>query len=275
MAKIKGGIAGLTSGKLNKKSKEVHRVVNGKEYTYTIEKEYVDDPSEAQKLQRSVFGKTNALVNAIMADPAQEQEWRARMDEYNHTIIPYQAPFPKRYSSVRQFVYATISEQMKQNAAIKRHRAKLPLSIPRSVRLYIKSFTDLSAAEIYEILKARFTVFVGEQHIHYIDEDNIDYKAIHFALRRKGLVIAYARLFKGTEKGVLCIGRMLTIERNQGYAKYLMERIVQYAKEQGANTLRIHAQTQVIPFYERLGFRSVGDIFKEAEIPHVLMERPL
>ena len=275
MARVRNVDGSKKSGKMNKKSKEVHRIINGKEYTHTINKEYVDDPSNAQKLQRAVFGKTNALVNVIMADPVQVQEWSARMEEYNRSIKPYEPPFPQRYETVRQFAYAMLSEQMKQNASIKRRKSKLPVTLPRSIRLYIKAFSDLSNTELYEILKARFSVFVGEQHIHYLDEDNIDYKAIHFSLRRKGLVIAYARLFKDSDKGVLRIGRMLTVERNQGYTKYLMERIAEYAKNQGADKLRLHAQKQVVPVYEHLGFHTVGNIFTEAEIPHIVMERTL
>ena len=275
MARIRNIDGSKKSGKMNKKSNEVHRVVNGREYTYTIEKEYVDNPSDAQKLHRAVFGKTNALVNVIMADPVQAQEWRARMDEYNRSVVVYAPPFPKRFETLRKFVYATISEQLKQNAAIKRRKSKLPITLPRSIRLYTKAFSDLTNTELYEILKARFSVFVGEQHIHYLDEDNIDYKAIHFSLRRKGIVIAYARLFKDTDRGVLCIGRMLTTERNKGYAKYLMERMAEYAKNQGAHKLRLHAQTQVVPVYEHLGFHSVGNVFTEAEIPHIIMERTL
>ena len=147
--------------------------------------------------------------------------------------------------------------------------------VPRGVKLQVKLFPDLTASEIYEILKARFSVFVGEQHIHYLDEDNIDYLATHFSLRQKGLVIAYARMFPYKEKGVYTIGRMLTLERGQGFAKYLMEQIVSEARARQANTLRLLAQVQAAPFYEHLSFHTVGDIFNEAEIPHVLMEMTL
>ena len=261
------------SGKLNKQSKEIHRVRNGREHVYSIEKPYKGPPSDAQKLQRSVFGKTNAMVNAIMADPQQAEEWKARMEAYNHSIQPLLPPYPKRFKTVRQFVYTVISEQLKQKPAAKRRKAKLPLSLPRGVRLQIKPFSELSASEIYEILKARFSVFVCEEHIHYLDEDNIDYLATHFSLRRNGLVIAYARVFPDAEKGVLRIGRMLTLERNKGFGKYLMESIAAEAAKRGAVKLRLHAQTQAVPFYEKMGFHPVGDIFIEAEIPHLCMEK--
>lgn len=60
----------------------------------------------------------------------------------------------------------------------------------------IKSFQALSAAELYEILKARSDVFVMEQEILYQDMDDIDYRAMHFFIRdERGLVITYARAF--------------------------------------------------------------------------------
>ena len=263
-------------GKMNKKSNEVHRIINGQEYIHTIENPYDGPISAAQKLQRNVFGKTNAIVNSILSDPEQYNEWKARMEEHNRNAFrPDLPPCPKRFTTVRSFVYHVISEQINQKQNTKRRRAKLPLTLPKGIRAQVKLFSELSAPELYEILKARFDVFVCEQHIHYLDEDNIDYTATHFALRKKGLVIAYARLFNDTEQGVMRIGRMLTLERNKGYGKYLMEKMAIHALNEGAHTLRIHAQTHAVPFYEKLGFHTVGDIFMEADIPHVLMERPL
>ena len=259
-------------GKMNKKSKEVHRIINGQEFVHTIVKEYENNPSKAQKVQRSVFGKTNAILNLIMSDPKQVKEWQAKMEEYNRITKPYLTPSLKRYQTVRSFAYHVISEQLKQTPAAKRRKAALPARLPRGIKLQVKLFSDLTASEIYEILKARFSVFVGEQHIHYLDEDNIDYLATHFSLRRNGLVIAYARLFGEAEEGVMRIGRMLTLERGKGHGKYLMEQMIEEARSQGAHTLRLHAQTQAAPFYEHLGFHAVGDVFIEAEIPHVTME---
>ncbi len=263
-------------GKTNKKSNEVHRVINGREYTYIIENPYEGPASTAQKLQRNVFGKTNAIVNSIVNDPKQYKEWQNRMEEYNRTVVrPDLPPFPKRYTTVRSFVYHVISEQINQKQTTKRRRAKLPLTLPKGVRAYVKLFSELTNAELYEILKARFNVFVCEQHIHYLDEDNIDYTATHYSLRKKNIVIAYARVFKDAEKGVIRIGRMLTLERNKGFGKYLVERIAADARAKGAHTLRLHAQTQAVPFYEHLGFKTVSGVFTEAEIPHVTMERKL
>ena len=259
-------------GKMNKKSKEVHRVRNGKEQVYNLNSDGNNPPSKAQKLQRSVFGKTNAIVNAIIADPQQEKEWRERMKEFNRQSKPYIDPTQKRYKTLRQFLYAVFSNQISSKPSAKRRKAQLPYTLPKGVRLQIKPFSDLSAAELYEILKARFNVFVCEQNICYLDEDDIDYLAFHLSLRRKGRAIAYARLYPTQEKTIWQLGRLLTLERNQGFGRYLILQAKEEAKRHGALTLRLHAQIQTVSFYEKLGFQTVGDIFSEADIPHICME---
>ena len=259
-------------GKMNKKSKEVHRVRNGKEHVYYLNNDCSNPPSEAQKLQRSVFGRTNAIVNAIIADPQQEKEWRQRMMEHNRQSRPDFDPTQVRYKTLRSFLYAVFSEKISSKPSARRRRAKLPYTLPKSVRLQIKPFSDLSASELYEILKARFSVFVGEQNITYLDEDNIDYNAIHLSLRRNGRVIAYARLYPTTETNVWQLGRLLTIDRGKGFGRYIVLQAIEKAKTHRALTLRLHAQVQTVLFYEKLGFKTVGDIFYEADIPHVCME---
>lgn len=271
MAKIDYVDGRKVRGKLCKKSKEVHRVRNGREQVYDMEVG-PDKPSKAQKAHRSLFGATNAIVNRIMLDPEQVAIWEERMKETNRDIHPWEPPFPKRYITVREYVYDIVSKQLSQTPPMKRRKARLPLSLPRGVTLQIKTFQELSASELYEILKARFSVFVCEQEIIYLDEDNIDFLAVHFSLRRSGLVIAYARLFPDANPSVMRIGRMLTIERGKNFAKYLMAQMKEYAKSQGATKLHLHAQTQAVSFYEKLGFHTVGDIFEEANIPHVSME---
>ena len=42
-----------------------------------------------------------------------------------------------------------------------------------------KWFNDLSAAELYEILKSRSEVFLLEQNIICQDMDDVDYKSLH------------------------------------------------------------------------------------------------
>lgn len=273
MAKIRNIDGSTIRGKLNKKSKEVHRVFNGREHIYSIEKPYEDNPSPAQKAHRELFGKITSTVNAIMTDPEQVALWQIKMDEYNRQV-PIMTPQMK-FTTLRKFVFAEIKAQLLQNKAIKRKRKGIQKALPKGYKLHIKPFAELTNTELYELLKARFNVFYLEQKITYPDLDDIDYNAVHLALHRKGKVIAYARLFKEKKADEWHVGRMLTIERGQGFGKYIMEQTIAEAERLGAKTLLLHAQMQAVMFYEKFGFAPCGDIFKEADIPHVLMVKSL
>jgi len=47
------------------------------------------------------------------------------------------------------------------------------------------------------------------------------------------------------------------------------------ARERGVETIVLHSQTAVERFYERLGYETTSDVFEDAGIPHVEMEKPL
>ena len=280
MAKIDNQDCSLRHGKLNKKDKEVHRVIRGKEYVHTVSNEYDGPASEAQQAHRSNFGKINALVNRIMADPAQVADFEQRMIAANrHATASEQL---KPFATVRQYVYAVIREQVELTPPP-------PTQLPKGINLHIRTFADLSNSDLYEILKARYAVFTQEQGIIYLDEDDIDYISTHVFLTRGPKVIAYARLFREkaettflyperrfeTNDDIFCIGRMLTTVRHQGFGTRLMHTLLAEARRQGARTLRLHAQIPAVPFYERFGFHPLGEPFLEANLSHQLMELSL
>ncbi len=280
MAKIDNSDHSLRRGKLNKKDNEVHRVRNGKEYVYNIVDPYNGPASEAQNSNRSNFGKISAIVNRIIADPVQAAEWKQRFEDFNRGFV-ISREHPKRpYETLHQYLFAVIRKQIELTPPP-------PTQLPKGVSLHIRTFADLSASEIYEILKARYAVFTEEQHIIYLDEDDIDYFATHIYLTRGPRVIAYARLFPDKSEKVFnpqkyevektpqafLFGRMLTTERGQGFGTRLMHSIIAETKRQGGQILRLHAQTQAVPFYERFGFHTVGEVFIEANLPHILMEK--
>lgn len=282
MAKVYNSDYTQKHGKLNRKDDVVHRVRDHKEHVYSILHPYLGPPSEAQKSNRSNFGKIAAITNRIIADPVQAAEWQRRFDEFNRAFIISEEHPQRPYKTLHQYVYATIREQIELAPSSS-------TQLPKGISLHIRSFADLSASEIYEILKARYAVFTEEQHIIYLDEDDVDYLATHIFLTRGPRVIAYARLFPDKPEKYLnpatydlekrpqafLVGRMLTTERGQGFGSRLMHSIAAEAKRQGAQILRLHAQTQAVPFYEHLGFSTVGNVFQEAGIPHILMERNL
>ncbi|MBR1808087.1 MAG: GNAT family N-acetyltransferase [Paludibacteraceae bacterium] len=146
-----------------------------------------------------------------------------------------------------------------------------------------KRFEQLSAEELYEILKVRFHVFVMEQHCFYLDMDNTDYVATHIFFwdsthsetteqgDNRMPVVAYARLYKDRDGTTWHIGRMLTLVRGVGMGKQLMLRAIDLLRQTGAGVVVIDAQQYAIRFYEKLGFAVTSDPFDEAGITHVKM----
>ncbi len=133
-----------------------------------------------------------------------------------------------------------------------------------------KMFSELTAAEIYEILKSRSRVFQLEQNIHYLDEDNVDYDSLHCFFGENGQVAAYLRAFP--DNGKIRIGRVLTITRGQGHGKMLMVRSVEAARERfGTLDIIMDAQKHAEGFYKKLGFITTSEEFLEEGIFHVEM----
>lgn len=298
MAKVENSDYTKKHGKLNKKDDIIYRVRNGKEHAYTVRDEYDGPASEAQIAHRSNFGKINSIVNRIMADPAQVADFEQRMSAANKQFTTKGKLKP--FATTRQYVYAVIREQVELTPPP-------PTQLPKGVNLHIRTFADLSTSEIYEILKARYAVFTQEQGIIYLDEDDIDYIATHIFLTRGPQVIAYVRLFREKTEttfdpdkyehvsngAIFRLGRMLTTVRGQGFGTRLMHTVLAETRRQAKMTndygsadrqksqstnppiLRLHAQLHAVPFYERFGFQTVGDIFEEANLPHILMQLSL
>lgn len=134
-----------------------------------------------------------------------------------------------------------------------------------------KLFSELTAAEVYEILKARSRVFQLEQNIRYLDEDDTDYDSLHCFFEENGQVAAYLRAFP--DNGKIRIGRVLTITRGQGHGRLLMARGIEAARERfGSLDIIMDAQKHAEEFYKKLGFVTTSGEFLEEGIVHVVME---
>ena len=135
-----------------------------------------------------------------------------------------------------------------------------------------KKFCELSAAEVYEILKSRAEIFLLEQGIVCQDLDDVDYDSLHCFFWDGKRVAAYLRAFE-SDDGVVTVGRVLTINHRNGMGSELMKRSVEEIKKKFAcDKISVHAQKQAVGFYEKMGFRIVSGEFLEEGIVHVTME---
>ena len=134
-----------------------------------------------------------------------------------------------------------------------------------------KFFSELSTAELYELLKARAQIFVVEQNCIYQDLDDKDYESLHIFFEENGKVTAYLRAFPKDEETVQ-IGRVLTIEHGTGLGgKLLKEGIGQIRSIMKPRRIYIEAQCYAAGYYEREGFGICSEEFLEDGIPHVQM----
>jgi len=140
----------------------------------------------------------------------------------------------------------------------------------------IKTFDQLTTAELYDLLRLRSEVFVVEQDCVYQDIDNKDQKAIHLFYLKDKKVVAYTRLFKpGDYFDEASIGRVVVQEdfRKDGFGHELMKESIKVIKDL-FNTLSItiSAQLYLKKFYEAHGFIQEGEDYLEDGIPHIKME---
>lgn len=140
----------------------------------------------------------------------------------------------------------------------------------------VKTFDELTADEVYEIIRSREEIFVVEQNCPYQETDGTDRRSIHvFSRNEEGRVTSYLRIFaKDKETNTVQIGRVLTLKHGTGLGGKLLKKGIEIAEERmNAETIYIEAQTYAAGYYAREGFVITSGEFLEDGIPHVQMER--
>lgn len=139
----------------------------------------------------------------------------------------------------------------------------------------IKSFSDLSLEELYEILALRTDVFVVEQECPYPEVDGRDKECQHVQVREGQELVAYLRILpRGLSFEEVSIGRVLVKQghRSKGLARPMMQAAMDFIlTEWKEEAIRISAQTYLEAFYASFGFEPVSEPYLEDGIPHLDM----
>ena len=135
-----------------------------------------------------------------------------------------------------------------------------------------KAFADLELRELYDLLALRDRVFVVGQRITAEPEvDGLDPRAVHVLGRDEaGRMVATARLFfdaRPVKVGRIAVDQHL---QRQGLGSQLMLYVHQVLGDRPA---AMSAQAHLEPWYASLGWKREGDLYVEADIPHVRMTR--
>ena len=140
----------------------------------------------------------------------------------------------------------------------------------------IKKFDELTARELYDVLKLRQDVFVIEQTCISPDMDGCDFVCHHALMRnRAGELIGYLSILPpGQTFDTAAIGRVLVREdsRGGGSARQLMTAALRFIREAlMQRQVKLSAQQYLIKFYESLGFVAISEGYVEDGIPHIDM----
>lgn len=117
----------------------------------------------------------------------------------------------------------------------------------------------------------REAVFIREQGVpEALEWDEFDASSCHaLALSKQGEAIGCGRLLPNGHIGRICV---MPAWRKQKVGTAIMEALLNEAQARGYKTVKINAQVQAIPFYERFGFVATGKVFEEAGLPHIKMK---
>ena len=136
-----------------------------------------------------------------------------------------------------------------------------------------RRFDELTASDLYEILRCRAEVFVVEQNCVYQDLDGEDMSSTHLYIEDGGRIKAYLRIIDpGIKYPSASIGRVLVMKpfRGKGLARPLMIEAIRIAKYY-SDTIEIEAQAYLRSFYKSLGFVETSEEFMLDGIPHISM----
>lgn len=131
-----------------------------------------------------------------------------------------------------------------------------------------------SEQELHDAFSVRKQVFINEQNVPEEEEiDQFEDEAVHFVLYNNGMPAGAGRFRTVDGNGKVERICVLKENRQSGSGKAIMDKIEEHAKKQGLPALKLNAQTQAIPFYEKLGYQVISEEFMDAGIPHRTMKK--
>jgi len=137
----------------------------------------------------------------------------------------------------------------------------------------VRTGSELTATDVYDIWKIRDAVFAVEQQCDEPDVDGIDLlpTCTHLWYADEAGPTSYLRTYV-TEAGVRKVGRVATRSdcRGRGLSSRLLREVLD---RWGDAEIRLGAQAYLHDWYAGFGFERCGENFMEAGIEHVPMRR--
>lgn len=136
----------------------------------------------------------------------------------------------------------------------------------------IKCFDSLT----YDERMLRTSVFIEEQKFKE-EFDEIDNDSLHLVLYTDGKVAACVRFFYDRNTKKYYLGRLCVLKEYRGrhMGEMLVREVEVRVKNLGGTVVALSAQVRASGFYEKLGYKKMGDIYYDEYCEHIHMEKSL
>ena len=135
-----------------------------------------------------------------------------------------------------------------------------------------RRFEELSAAELYALLRFRQSIFVVEQRAPYADLDGLDFDAWHLRIVAGGELAGCLRVVPLPD--AIRIGRVAVAPslRRRGLGRMMMEEALRLCRERRpGQPVLLSAQIHLVRFYESFGFATVSAPYDDCGVAHIDM----
>ncbi len=143
------------------------------------------------------------------------------------------------------------------------------------VFMSIKKVT--TEADLQVAFDFRRKVFIEEQQVPEVEEydefDSLQAPCDHILVYYKEQPVGTGRL--RVVEGYGKLERICIVEefRKFGLGKEIIMGLEQIARDNGLTKAKLNAQSYAEVFYEKLGYKRVGEEFMDCGIPHILMKK--
>ena len=131
-------------------------------------------------------------------------------------------------------------------------------------------------SDFFQIVRIRAEVFIREQNVDSeIEMDIKDDTAIHCLATLNNKPAGCLRILMNDD--VVTVGRVAVLKpyRRMKIGKAMMEFVETLPEVKEKGKIAVHAQLTARDFYLNCGFHEVSDIYEEANILHVSMEKEI
>ena len=117
----------------------------------------------------------------------------------------------------------------------------------------------------------REEVFIREQGVSpNVEWDGLDESSQHaLALTANGEAVGCGRITRDGKIGRIAV---LPAWRGQRIGSTILEALLDYAHSQDYQLLELNAQIAAVKLYRRFEFSEVGEVFMDANMPHIKMQ---